>query len=83
MTGRTGTPPKAPAPARLGRPAMQRRLAFLLLAGVAVLVLSFTLAVSLGAVHIPMGTVWGVLAHAALPGLVAADWPPGHAAIGV
>jgi iron complex transport system permease protein len=56
-------------------------LPLLLVAGAAVLALSFSLAVSLGAVFIPGATVRGVLANAAVPGAVAADWPPGHAAI--
>jgi iron complex transport system permease protein len=56
-------------------------LPLLLIAGAAVLALSFSLAVSLGAVFIPGATVRGVLANAAVPGAVAADWPPGHAAI--
>lgn len=76
MTDRTGPKPLAPS-----RPAMQRRLTLVLVTGVVALVLSFTLAVSLGAVYIPSGTVWGVLADAVLPGAVVADWPPGHSAI--
>jgi iron complex transport system permease protein len=56
-------------------------LPLLLVAGAAVLALSFSLAVSVGAVFIPGATVRGVLANAAVPGAVVADWPPGHAAI--
>jgi iron complex transport system permease protein len=58
-----------------------RALWLLLAAGAAVLALSFSLAVSVGAVFIPGGTVWGVLTNAVWPGAVAVDWPPGHAAI--
>lgn len=64
-----------------GRSAVQGRLAMLLVVGGIVLVLSFSLAVSVGAVFIPLRTVWGVLANAVWPGAVPVDWPPGHAAI--
>ena len=64
--------------ATLLRPAA---LPLLLIAGAAVLALSFSLAVSVGAVFIPGATVRGVLANALVPGAVAADWPRGHAAI--
>ncbi|EPX86624.1 ABC-type Fe3+-siderophore transport system, permease component [Rubellimicrobium thermophilum DSM 16684] len=74
MTGRTGR-----IAAR--RPAMQGRLAALMMAGTVVLLLSFSLAVSVGAVFIPLRTVWGVLANAVWPGAVPVDWLPGHAAI--
>lgn len=59
----------------------QRRLALLLAVCAIVLVLSFSLAVSVGAVFIPMGTVWGVLTNAVRPDTVPVDWPPGHQAI--
>ena len=62
-------------------PRRDRALWLLLTTGVAVLALSFSLAVSVGAVFIPGGTVWGVLANAVRPGVVAVDWPPGHTAI--
>jgi iron complex transport system permease protein len=63
------------------RSAVQGRLVMLLILGGIVLVLSFSLAVSVGAVSVPLRTVWGVLANAVWPGAVAVDWPPGHAAI--
>lgn len=49
---------------------------------VAVLVLSISLAVSLGAVRVPLGTVWGVIAHHVAPGLFAhGGWETAHEAI--
>jgi iron complex transport system permease protein len=66
------------APLRIRRLAA---LPLLLIAGAVVLALSFSLAVSVGAVFIPGATVRGVLTNALIPGMVAADWPPGHAAI--
>ena len=45
------------------------------------MLLTFSLAVSVGAVFIPGATVRGVLANALFPGAVPADWPAGHAAI--
>ena len=59
----------------------RRALWLLLGAGLVVLALSFSLAVSVGAVFIPSRTVWGVLTNALWPGAVAVDWPHGHAAI--
>lgn len=48
----------------------------------AVLVLSISLAVSLGAVRVPLGTVWGVIAHHVAPGLFAhGGWETAHEAI--
>lgn len=68
----------APRTVALGH---RRALWLLLGAGLVVLALSFSLAVSVGAVFIPSSTVWGVLANAVWPGAMAVDWPPGHAAI--
>lgn len=62
-------------------PARGWMLPLVLALGGAVLILSFSLAVSVGAVYIPGATVWGVLLDALWPGSVAADWPRGHAAI--
>jgi iron complex transport system permease protein len=56
-------------------------LTLLLTLGAVALLLTFSLAVSVGAVFIPGATVRGVLANALIPGAVAADWPPGHEAI--
>lgn len=50
-------------------------------AGVLGLLLSISAAVSIGAVAIPMGTVWGVIADRVAPGLVTPDWSAGRAAI--
>jgi iron complex transport system permease protein len=50
--------------------------------GVAVLILSISLAVSLGAVRVPLGTVWGVIGHHVVPGLIpGGGWTPSHEAI--
>ncbi|WP_170043946.1 iron ABC transporter permease [Brevirhabdus pacifica] len=46
-----------------------------------ILGLSFTLAVSVGAVPVAPGTVWGVIANRLVPGLVEVTWPAGHEAI--
>lgn len=50
-------------------------------AGLVVLVLSISAAVSIGAVPIPMATVWGVIAERVAPGLITPDWSAGRAAI--
>jgi len=52
-----------------------------LLAGLAVLLVSLSFAISVGAVNIPMGTVWGVLLDKLSPGLVERTWSPGREAI--
>lgn len=49
--------------------------------GLAMLVLSLSIAVSLGAVAVPAGTVWGVLANKILPGAVEQTWTQGREAI--
>ncbi len=49
--------------------------------GVVALVLSISAAVSIGAVPVPLGTVWGVIADKIAPGLVTPDWSAGRAAI--
>jgi len=51
------------------------------LTGCAALVLSIFAAISLGAVAMPLGTVWGVLLDRAAPGLVEPHWSAGRAAI--
>ena len=48
---------------------------------VLVLVLSVIVAVSVGAVTIPLGTVWRIALDHIAPGWVAADWSPGRANI--
>ncbi|MGJ8545877.1 MAG: FecCD family ABC transporter permease [Sulfitobacter sp.] len=59
------------------------RWAWPLFAGLcaAALLASFSIAVSVGAVPVPTGTVWGVLSHKIAPGLVTPDWSAGRAAI--
>ena len=59
---------------------ISRRAGFAL-AGLSALGLSILIAVSVGAVAIPLGTVWGVLAHHAAPGWVTVDWTTGREAI--
>lgn len=57
------------------------RRAGLALGGGGVLFLAILLAVSIGAVPVPLSTVWGVLVNHAVPGLVTPDWTPGREAI--
>ena len=49
--------------------------------GVAVLIASLGWAISVGAIGVPLQTVWGVLAHKVLPGLIVPDWSAGREAI--
>jgi len=51
------------------------------LIGAVVLVLSISIAVSVGAIAVPLDTVWGVLIHKVAPGRVAVDWSNGREAI--
>ncbi|MFB2532173.1 FecCD family ABC transporter permease [Paracoccus sp. p3-h83] len=53
----------------------------LLLLAVAAVAASIVLAVSVGSVAIPPGTVWGIVLDRISPGLVTADWGPGRANI--
>ncbi len=53
----------------------------LLLAGVASLLISLSIAISVGAVPVPMGTVWGVLLNKLSPDLVEQTWSQGREAI--
>jgi iron complex transport system permease protein len=57
------------------------RRAGLALGGGGVLLLTIVTAVSVGAVPVPLSTVWGVLANHLLPGLVTPDWTQGREAI--
>ena len=50
-------------------------------AGIAALVLSISVAVSVGAVAVPLTTVWGVATDRLLPGLLTPGWSAGEAAI--
>ena len=65
-------------------PARGRRMATgagVILIACAALVLSAALAVSVGAVSVPLGTVWGVVLDRLAPGLVTPDWSAGRASI--
>ena len=57
------------------------RAAGLTLGGGGVLFLAILLAVSIGAVPVPLSTVWGIVANHAVPGLVTPDWTEGREAI--
>lgn len=73
----TETPLATPA-----HPALRlTRRAGVVLGGCAVLFLAIIVAVSVGAVAVPLPTVWGVLANHLIPGLVAPDWTEGREAI--
>ena len=50
-------------------------------AGFVALFLSLSVAVSVGAVSVPLPTVWGILLHKAAPFLIAPDWSAGREAI--
>jgi iron complex transport system permease protein len=64
------------------RPALRlTRAAGYALGGAGALLFAILLAVSVGAVAVPMGTVWGILAHHLAPGLVTPDWTPAREAI--
>ncbi|MEO9514498.1 MAG: iron ABC transporter permease [Paracoccaceae bacterium] len=56
-------------------------MSFLLFGGLATLVMSLSIAVSVGAVAVPAGTVWGVLANKLSPGLIEQTWTQGREAI--
>ncbi|AZV78750.1 iron ABC transporter permease [Parasedimentitalea marina] len=49
--------------------------------GLIVLVLSISIAVSVGAISIPLSTVWGILLNKILPGFITQDWSAGREAI--
>lgn len=61
--------------ARMGRRAV------IALAAAGILILSVVVAVSVGAVDLPLGTVWGIALDHLVPGLVAPDWSRAHANI--
>jgi iron complex transport system permease protein len=56
-------------------------MSILLLGGLIVLLVSLSIAVSVGAVAVPAGTVWGVLANKLLPGFIEQTWSQGREAI--
>jgi len=53
----------------------------LVLGGFAVLLVSLSLAISVGAVPIPLSTVWGIFLDRLSPGMVEQTWSQGRAAI--
>jgi iron complex transport system permease protein len=57
------------------------RRAGMALGGSGVLVLAILVAVSVGAVSVPLTTVWSILAHHLAPGFVTPDWTPGRDSI--
>ena len=67
------------------RPALAKRrntgLILWLAGGGLLLVLSVSVAVSVGAVSVPLGTVWGIVANKLIPDAVAQDWSAGREAI--
>ncbi|MEP4927287.1 MAG: iron ABC transporter permease [Hyphomicrobiales bacterium] len=62
-------------------PAKSAGMSFLLFGGLAVLLVSLSIAVSVGAVAVPAGTVWGVLANKLSPGFIEQTWSQGREAI--
>lgn len=59
-----------------------RAFALWLALGLAVLILSISLAVGLGAVRVPLGTVWGVIGHHVAPSVIPhGGWETAHEAI--
>lgn len=62
-------------------PSGKGNLSVLLLVGVAVLFVSVSAAISVGATSVPLRTVWGVLSERIGLGLIAPDWSQGRAAI--
>ncbi len=57
------------------------RRAAVALTGIGAVLAAILLAVSIGAVAVPLSTVWGILANHAVPGLVTPDWTQGREAI--
>lgn len=58
-----------------------KRNSALALSGLAVLLASLSLAVSVGAVAVPASTVWGILLNKLAPGLIDQSWSQGREAI--
>ena len=56
-------------------------LVYLALVGFALLVVSLSIAISVGAVAVPTGTVWGVLTNKVAPGTIDPYWSKGREAI--
>ncbi len=49
--------------------------------GALVLFLSVSMAISVGAVSVPLSTVWGIIANKLIPGVITPDWSAGREAI--
>lgn len=85
MTMRTTPGPETAAPvlvAKARMPVLARPIRQGLWGlGVGALLLSISAAVSIGAVSIPLGMVWGIIVDKLVPGLVTSDWSAGRAAI--
>lgn len=58
-----------------------RRPSVMFTAGFVALVASLSVAISVGAVHVPLGTVWGVFAGKLAPDLIEPTWSQGREAI--
>ncbi|MVO18076.1 FecCD family ABC transporter permease [Parasedimentitalea huanghaiensis] len=58
-----------------------RRLGPVIIGGLLILLMSVSVAVSVGAISVPITTVWGVIANKLSPGLIDPDWSQGRAAI--
>ena len=56
-------------------------LVYLALTGFAILIISLSIAISVGAVAVPTGTVWGVLTNKVAPGTIDSYWSKGREAI--
>ncbi len=65
----------------LGLTRQNRSLAFLLVGGGVFLVFSICIAVSVGAISVPMPTVWGIVLNKIIPGMVDQSWSVGSEAI--
>lgn len=75
MRGKTNIGPQAQRTNR------RLPLAVVLGFGGLMLALSISVAVSVGAVSVPLSTVWGILLEKIAPGSVTPDWSPGRVAI--
>jgi iron complex transport system permease protein len=68
----------------IAAPSLYRRIGLgsgVTLLAIGVLAASIMVAVSIGAVAVPLSTVWGILANHLVPGLVTPDWTPGRESI--
>ena len=67
--------------AQSSRTSRLRRGKLLALSGGVALVISLSIAISVGAVPVPTGTVWGILANKLMPGTLEQTWSQGREAI--